>query len=207
MGGARCSQAPARAGKRAKQLLRMHPTALHMPTPQCQGPAESQDRAPPITTGDECCGMGLRPGRVHITQGARGEAIPCIQWGWGHPSRQGARAMWFHAMSTSQVLGCSHHTQLPGPHSEGPPYLAPLLLFLLHAKLQLAHHHLPLPLGDGPALLVMAWHQSLHIWWGHGPWPWNWRAPIKHWLWRAPRHAAWWSPGLGGGWWGGGPGG
>lgn len=46
------------------------------------------------------------------------------------------------------------------PH---PAHLPPLLLLLLHLQLQFPHHNLPLPLGDGPALLVVRGDERLHV--------------------------------------------
>lgn len=43
------------------------------------------------------------------------------------------------------------------------PYLFLVLLFLLHLCLQFPHHHLPLPLRNGSALLIMGGHQGLYI--------------------------------------------
>lgn len=60
--------------------------------------------------------------------------------------------------------GLRAQVQTPGP--SGKPYSAHLpflLLLLLHLQLQLADHHLALPLGDGSALLVMRGDERLYV--------------------------------------------
>lgn len=42
-------------------------------------------------------------------------------------------------------------------------YLPPLVFLIQQPGLQLSHHDLPLPLGDGPASLIMSGHQAVDV--------------------------------------------
>lgn len=44
------------------------------------------------------------------------------------------------------------------------PYLPPLILLVQQPGLQLSHHDLPLPLGDGTASLVVGGYQVVDVW-------------------------------------------
>lgn len=69
-------------------------------------------------------------------------------------------------------FGCSDfHFHLPGKGPApprglpGPPwaYLGLCGALCAQARLQLPHHHLPLPLGDGPAALIPRGHQPVDV--------------------------------------------